>query len=313
MSNEKGGAAPGNPIAKLADWAQSPSTPVQLPLPVFSLPMDGEVVTSTKTDVTYRIRYLIGEGTFSYVYLATDSWQNDVAIKIIKPNDRAYPAIRDSALNEFLRLLAFRHPNVTYVYDAFEYRGSVYLVTEACSITAEQLIEIPRFDGTIWVRPVARCVLQALHFLHKNLHAHKDIHLGNVLSIFHRNELDIANSQSISFKVADFGISNLIEEINPSSTVMANWIRPPEGFDHAAFGPLDHRADIYHTGLLLLQILVGRKLAYTEAEIMAGAAKELALSLHTPIGDVLAVALRRHAEFRYGSALDFWHAIERAK
>src|SRR5260221_5466990 len=135
----------------------------------FTLPSIGEMITSFNTGVTYQVTdYISGEGAFSFVYGGIDSWGNRIAIKVLKPNDRPYETVRDSALAEFQKLIAFRHPTVTHVYDAFEYKDTFYIITERCHDTVAGLLQIPNYNGPNWVKAVGRCVLQAIHFLHIN-------------------------------------------------------------------------------------------------------------------------------------------------
>jgi hypothetical protein len=107
---------------------------------------------------------LIGEGNFGIVYSCRDEWKNELAVKVLKPL-HTYEKVKASAEAEILKLLHLRHPNITYVYDAFEYRDTFYIVTERCFCPVADLFStIKDFDGPIWLMPIARCLLQALHY-----------------------------------------------------------------------------------------------------------------------------------------------------
>jgi hypothetical protein len=60
------------------------------------------------------------------------------------------------------------------------------------------------------------------------------------------------------------------------------WMLPPEAIDPSEFGQLDHRIDIYHTGLLFLQLAYGDDLWFTAEEIKSGKPREMALVLPSP-------------------------------
>ncbi len=45
------------------------------------------------------------------------------------------------------------------------------------------------FDGISWLMPIARCLLQAVHYLHINSYVHQNIHLGNVFAAFVKDEM----------------------------------------------------------------------------------------------------------------------------
>jgi serine/threonine protein kinase len=125
-----------------------------------------------------------------------------------------------------------------------------YIVTERCYCPLNHLFaSVPQFQGALWVLPIARCLLQAVHYLHLHEYAHQDIHLGNVFAAFARNEMNPAEPGSIQFKLGDLGVTKLFSELDAANT-LAEWIRPPEAIDPSTFGPLGSRLDIYHLGLL---------------------------------------------------------------
>src|SRR6185312_979551 len=77
----------------------------------------------------------------------------------------------------------------------------------------------------------------------------------------------------------------------------------------AEFGPMDHRIDIYHCGLLFLHLLNGQELRFTNEEILAGRPRELALQLPPPYNFALEKALRRHVAFRTENAMELWRDL----
>jgi hypothetical protein len=111
-------------------------------------------------------------------------------------------------------------------------------------------------------------------------------------------------------KLLDLGLAKLAHEMDAQNTVLADWIRAPEAHDVAAFGPMDHRMDLYHAGLLFLQVMLGKEVRFSKEEVLAGLPRQLAEKLEPPFGAAISVALRRHAAERYKNALDFWKAID---
>jgi serine/threonine-protein kinase len=272
-----------------------------------TLPQPGELITNVGTGNTYTIGNAIGEGSFGLVFACTDGWGNDLAAKVLKPI-RTYEEVRAAALGEIQRLLLLRHPYITYVFDAFEYRDTFYIVTERCYCPLSKLVTLPNFNGHVWIRPLARCLLQAVQYLHQNQYAHQDIHVNNVFAAFARDEMNDRAPGSIQFKLGDLGVSKVFGELDAANT-LADWIRPPEAIDSAEYGPLDHRIDIYHTALLFLQLAQGGELRFTPEEILAGRPRELALELQPPLSFALEKALRRHVPFRTFSAAEFWRDL----
>jgi serine/threonine-protein kinase len=249
-------------------------------VPVFTLPIEGESITSTSTDNTYRIGQVIGEGSFGVVYECTDTWGNPLAVKILKPLG-TYEQVRDSAIAELEKLRLLRHPNVTYVHDAFEYRHTFYIVFERCWQPINQFIQRDQFNGHLWLRAIARHILQAVHFLHCNNYVHQDIHGGNVF-VATRSDDMAPNDMIFTFMLGDLGITKMVTEIDAQNTVLAEWMRAPESLVPAEYGPMDHRMDIYHCGLLFLQILLGQPLSFTTEQVLNGVPREVALEISGP-------------------------------
>jgi len=114
-----------------------------------------------------------------------------------------------------------------------------------------------------------------------------------------------------TFKVADLGIAGLEVELKPG-TMWADWMMPPEVIDPAQFGAIARTVDIYHTGLVLLALLLKTIPTFTREEIVDGRPRKLAEELGSKYAPAIAVALRRHPPVRYQTAIEFWRAISAA-
>lgn len=270
-------------------------------------PTIGEVITSLATGNSYTIGNKIGEGNFGIVYSCKDVWENDLAVKVLKPIE-TYEKIKESAEGEFIKLLQLRNPYITFVYDAFEYRDTFYIITELCHSPITNLFTIENFNGQIWLMGIARGLLQAVHYLHIHNFAHQDIHPGNVFATFVKDELNPNNPKVLQFKLGDLGIAKLLDEMDAKNT-MAQWMLPPEILNSSEFGPIDHRLDIYHIGLLFLQLACSKEMKFTAQEILDGKPREMALTLPTPYSFALEKALRRHVVYRTASAMEFWRDL----
>jgi len=279
----------------------------QLVFKNFTLPTPGEAVELR--DVTYFIGKEIGRGGFGIVYECVDSWGNELAAKILLPRQEPYEIIAKNWEHEARYLQAFRNPFITYLYAAFEYRDSFYIITERCHMALSDLLTVPRYDGYVWIMPIARCLLQAVHYLHQAGVVHKDIHLGNVFSTLIKDEVVPAQHDALRFKLGDFGISNLIGDVNVFNTLLAEWMLPPEYLDPREFGEIDRRLDLYHCGLLFLQVLLGQPLDMTRQEVLDGKPREIAEGLRFPFNVALSKALRRHVAYRTASAMEFWRDL----
>ena len=258
----------------------------------------------------YHIGDKIGEGNFSIVYAATDDWDNELAVKILKPAGKVFEAVKASFKKEKESLLLFRHPAVTYIYNAFSCENLFYLITERCAYTVKDLIKLEDFNGRGWIKPMARSILQAVGEIHKLGYVHRDIHLGNVFTSILRNVYAPDSDDSvIRFKLGDFGISRLAKDISPAGT-MAAWLRPPEVLQPKKFGPLGLGVDIYHIGLLFLQMLYKSELTFTTKEVCEGKPRKMALEYNCAFSRALAKALEPQPNDRYSSAISFWDDIK---
>jgi serine/threonine protein kinase len=283
--------------------AETPELPVDWVVP----PSPGEVITSLGTGNTYTIGDKIGEGGFGTVFGCKDHWNNDLAAKVLKARG-TYETVKNAAEGEFSKLILLRHPHITYLHDAFEYRDTFYLVTERCYCPIERIFLLPDLHGIAWIKPIARCLLQALQFMHNNGYVHQDIHPGNVFASFARGEMGDEPSDAITFKVGDFGVTKLLNEIDSTNT-RALWMLPPEVLNESEFGPIDHRQDIYHCGLLFLQLAYNKELQFTQEQILAGEPRQLALQLEAPFNFALEKSLRRHSAHRTASAMEMWRDL----
>ena len=286
---------------------QAEEANVEVSTPKFTPPQFGEsVVTDGRI---YWLGRFIGKGYFGAVYECTDEWNNSLVAKVLLPHNRSYEEVRGEWLRELQNLSALRHPNITFVHDAFEYRDTFYIVIERCDNTLAELIAWEELNPDLWVYPIARCILQAVHFIHRADYVHKDIHPGNIHISRSRGVMGAPNPATV-FKLGDLGITRLETDINVFNTMLAKWMLPPEAISPGDFGPIDKRLDVYHVGLSLLSLLLKTIPSFSREEILAGRPRELAEGLSHPLAGPLGRALRRHVTSRTSSALELWREVQ---
>ncbi|MGO1853933.1 MAG: Stk1 family PASTA domain-containing Ser/Thr kinase [Microbacterium sp.] len=211
----------------------------------------------------YRVDDLIGHGGMAKVYRGYDlTLGRDVAIKILDPE-----LARDTAFRTRFRLEAqaasrMSHPSIVRVFDAgdpssAEAAGSgsdggrePYIVME---LVSGRLLKDIIAAGPVPVDDAIRYIdgiLEALDYSHRAGVVHRDIKPGNVM-ITDRGQV----------KVMDFGIARAVSD--SSSTVAettqilgtAAYFSP----EQAKGEPVDARADLYSTGVVLYELLTGRQ------------------------------------------------------
>jgi serine/threonine-protein kinase len=262
-------------------------------------PEVGTVLCSARGE--YVVQSVIGSGEFGAVYEAVGPFDQIYALKMMRPANRPYAEVQSEWMREVQRLLSLRHPNVVYIFDAFEAGHLFYLALERCDHPLAAMLGVPMQEGL--ALELARQLLAAVQFLHDNDVVHDDLHPGNVL-IEHGADRPIV-------KISDFGISTELRgmpAIRPN--VVHHAIMAPEII---ATGYTGKQSDIYQIGLLLYWMLTGesavpQNVPYPELVrcVADGVPRRRAEELGTPLGQLVAKMLRRREQFRYGSARDVW-------
>ena len=275
----------------------------------FTPPSTGEVITCE--NIRYFIGRQIGSGAFGNVFDCRDEWGNELAAKVLLPKKRSYEEVREEWRHELQNLQRLRHPQITFIHQAFEHRDTFYIIVEKCELTLENFIQLPSFTGELWLPYVSRDILNGLQYIHDHGYVHKDLHSGNIFVSQQRNPILPDNDPIWSFKIGDLGISRLEGEIRFFNTILAQWMLPPEVLK-PEFGVIGKHVDIYHMGLLLLSLLLKQTLNFTRDEILAGRPRQLAESISSRYSEVIARALRRHVNARTPSAIEMWREISSA-
>jgi serine/threonine protein kinase len=213
---------------------------------------------------TYRIESALGEGGMGTVYRALDTKLNrPVAIKFLS-DELADAAARRRFQREAQMASSLNHPHIVTVYDVGEFEGRQYLVTEF--VDGGTLKDWAGAQKHTWREVVELLigVADGLATAHAAGILHRDIKPQNVLI-----------SKSGYAKLADFGLARLEAASTPSDpapdgetrTLTEGITRPgmvigtiaymsPE---QASGQRLDVRSDVFSFGILLYEMVAGRK------------------------------------------------------
>ncbi len=204
----------------------------------------------------YHLIEKLGEGGMAVVYKAFDTrLECDVAVKFIRM-DRITPESSPIVLRRFAtearKTARLTHPNIVPVTDYGEYEGNPYLVMKYLpGGTLKQLAGNPMdwHEALSFILPIA----EALDYAHKNGIIHRDVKPGNILI-----------TSSGTPMLSDFGIAKVIEaqeETLDHLTVTGVGIGTPEYMapEQAVGRKVDGRADIYALGVVLYELITGRK------------------------------------------------------
>ncbi|GLT99449.1 hypothetical protein SLE2022_168870 [Rubroshorea leprosula] len=212
---------------------------------------------------SYRILDEIGAGVSATVYKAECVPMNSalVAIKAIDL-DRLRPDF-DSVRRETKTMSLLSHPNVLRALCSFTVDRRLWVVTPFMSAGSLQSIMSAAFPDGLpeqCIAVVLKETLNALAYLHKQGHLHRDIKAGNILV-----------DSNGSVKLADFGVSASIYDsssVGASSwsvssprlmfTDMAGtpyWMAPEVIHSHTGYS---FKADIWSFGITALELAHGR-------------------------------------------------------
>jgi serine/threonine protein kinase/tetratricopeptide (TPR) repeat protein len=206
-----------------------------------------------KTLLNYRITEKLGAGGQGTVYRAVDErLGRTVVVKVLSPELTA----REVNLKRFEReaqlASSLDHPNICTIYGLHEADGLHFI--------AMQYIEGKNVRQLVNGRPLSLesalsiCyqVADALTAAHAKGIIHRDIKAGNVM----------VTDKGLA-KVLDFGLAKLLDEGKKGGDVHLTELGVPYGTatyaapEQASGKKVDHRADIFSTGVLLYEMLAG--------------------------------------------------------
>ncbi len=199
----------------------------------------------------YEIREQLGKGGMATVFRAFDPrFKREVAVKIL-PRELMFddPQFRARFEREAETIAKLEHPAIVPVYDFGEEEGQPYLVMRL--MTGGSLADLLRV-GPISVQETARIldrIGSALDRAHDAGIIHRDLKPGNILF-----------DQYGDAFLADFGIARLTHG-GEALTVTGGLVGTPAYMspEQIQGAQLDGRTDIYALGIIVFEMLTGKK------------------------------------------------------
>lgn len=246
---------------------------------------------------SYILTGKIGQGGIAEIYRGRqESLDRDVAIKILHTKFSNDPEIIRRFERESMVVAGMNHPNIVHIIDKGKAGGRYYFVMEYVNGTSlREVIESDRIQLQTKLDMIVQ-VCKGLHYAHKNGIIHRDIKPANVLIDRGGNAL-----------IADFGIAQIVvtndAEMTATDVVMGTlaYMSPEQKISSTN---VDQTTDIYAAGVMLYEILVGKKpLGHFKLP------SQIKPDLGTKFDDIISKCLAQDPGDRYQSAVELKDAI----
>lgn len=273
----------------------------------------------------YEIVRKIYEGGMGIVYEADQhgarNFVKRVAIKIIRDHIARQPTFLENFIGEAKLVADLIHTNIVQTYHLGEARGTCFIAMELIrglnleqfrQRVARQRPSVPADLAVFIASRIARGLAYA--------HAKRDAN-GRPLGIVHRDVS--AKNIMIAFegdvKLTDFGIAKargfLTHEEGEVAVGKPEYMSP----EQADFRVTDRRSDLFSTGIVLAELLLGRNLfkaatpEATRSNVLQAPIpdfRQLNDQVDDRLNDILQRALARDLARRYPTADELLHDLE---
>lgn len=260
----------------------------------------------------YQLIKEIGRGGMARVFLANradDMFEKQVAIKLISDHVNS-EATRSRFLQERNILARLEHPYIARLLDGGTTEDDApYFVLEFVDgLPINQYCKQHQITLTARLQ-LFRQVCEAVQYAHQNLIVHRDLKPSNILV-----------TPEGTPKLLDFGIAKLLE-IEEASSALTKTQFPftPEyaSPEQVSKQPINTATDIYSLGVLLYELLTGKKpydlkkLSLSQIAHVICEEEPTTPKLNYELDNILLRALRKEPAARYNSVEQFSEDVRR--
>ncbi|MDX2086273.1 MAG: serine/threonine-protein kinase [Kofleriaceae bacterium] len=259
---------------------------------------------------------------FRGVAESMEGFKKNVAIKRILPNLTKNQKFVSMFLDKARLSLHLQHANIVQVFDISKTPDNAYFLVmefvDGCNLKA--LIERHKQKGKrLEIAHAIYMMMEACKALHY-AHSLENPETNEPLGIVHRDVSppNILLSKNGEVKLVDFGLAKANTQLEQTDQGVVkgkfSYLAPEAASGH----PVDHRADVFAIGIILWELLTGRRLFFGDTDYqtveLVRQAKIPSISALNPeveaeLEQVVRKALARDPEERYHSAADLNDAL----
>jgi hypothetical protein len=267
-----------------------------------------------KTIGRYDIVELVGRGGMGVLYRAHDpQLERDVALKMMHVDFTLDTTARERFQREAKAIARLQHRNVVTIHELGEVDGAPYIVMEFLGgKDLEALLKSGDYQSMSLPQKldVAIQLCEGLAYAHDQGIVHRDIKPGNVRVL-----------EDGTVKILDFGIAKFaMSSVTQSATVLGtpSYMAPEQIMSQ----PVDGRADLFAAGVLLYELLSGKKpfpgdtptaVVYQIMHSEPSGLRELQPDLPDALQEIVTRALQKNPNERYGRASEMASDLQTVK
>jgi serine/threonine-protein kinase len=265
-----------------------------------------------KTIGRYDIIEMVGRGGMGVLYRARDPMlERDVALKMMLVDFTMDQSARERFQREAKAVARLQHRNVVTIHELGEHDGAPYIVMEFLSGSDLEVLLVGEKPMPLADKlDVAIQLCEGLGYAHEQGIVHRDIKPSNVRVL-----------EDGTVKILDFGIAKFaVSTVTQSGTIMgtASYMSPEQIMGQ----PVDGRADLFSAGVLLFELLAGRKpfqgeqataVVYQIMNVEPPTVRSQVPDLPEALDEIVSRALQKKADDRYSRASEMASDLQMVK